>query len=120
MKIQIGWATTIIATDDVLSSLMALLMECTDETGERIEFKVEKSKSPEETRQAQTVDAAVDEEWDGNLEDARRDDNGDSCWGFIGSNFEKSESLECARNAIDYLLAEEAIDKDTAIMEEAG
>lgn len=41
------------------------------------------------------------------------DGDGDSCWGFYGDDHEESGLLEQAQNAIDYLLQQESIDKDT-------
>lgn len=41
------------------------------------------------------------------------DSNGDSCWEFYGDDHEESGLLEHAQNAIDCLLQQESIDKDT-------
>lgn len=41
------------------------------------------------------------------------DGDGDSCCGFYGNDHEKSGLLEQAQDAIDYLLRQESIDKDT-------
>lgn len=41
------------------------------------------------------------------------DGDGDSCWGFYGDDHEESGLLEQAQNAIDWLLQQESIDKDT-------
>lgn len=82
---------------------------------------------------------AVEKEWNGDLEAAQRymdatlktydsylhgdvysyvvDDDGDSCGGFIGSDYEESGLLEYARNAIDCLVEAEDKAKDILMME---
>lgn len=81
----------------------------------------------------------VDEEWNGDLDAARRylegemqeyddfvtgqvygyviDEDGDSCWDFFGYDHEKSGLLEGARDAIDWLVRAEDREKDVTAME---
>lgn len=85
---------------------------------------------------------AVEKEWKDDLEAAQRcmeatlkmydsylrgdvygyviDEDGDSCWGFIGSDYEESGLLESAHNAVDCLVADEDKAKDIEMMECGG
>ena len=61
-KIKIGYHTTILASDEVLSNLARLLMETTDEKGEPIAFNIEASEDPAIARQRAENEAAVKKE----------------------------------------------------------